>query len=97
MSLIGSKVKAFGDENKGVWAGETTKPKVFKITNIWGNITICLEGYDAKKDGLIYTDPCFKRELNALLTKFGASLEVSYSESGMQGNDSVNMDISTNL
>jgi len=57
--------------------------RVFFNTNTW----------DTNKDGLIYTDKQFMRELKELLTiqGFDAS-DVSYSEQGMQGDTYVSCD-----
>lgn len=53
--------------------------------------------WDVNKDGLIYTDAQFMRELKAALLKNGFSKaavnEVSYSEQGMQGNNFVSCDV----
>jgi hypothetical protein len=50
--------------------------------------------WDVNKDGLIYTDKQFMRELKELLTQkgFDAS-DVSYSEQGMQGDNYVSCDV----
>jgi hypothetical protein len=50
--------------------------------------------WDTYKDGLIYTDKQFMRELKELLTVqgFDAS-DVSYSEQGMQGDTYVSCDV----
>jgi hypothetical protein len=58
--------------------------RVFFNTNTW----------DTHKDGLIYTDKQFMRELKELLTAkgFDAS-DVSYSEQGMQGDAYVSCDV----
>ena len=50
--------------------------------------------WDTNKDGLIYTDKQFMRELKELLTAkgFDAS-DVSYSEQGMQGDAYVSCDV----
>ena len=58
--------------------------RVFFNTNTW----------DTHKDGLIYTDKQFMRELKELLTVqgFDAS-DVSYSEQGMQGDTYVSCDV----
>ena len=58
--------------------------RVFFNTNTW----------DTHKDGLIYTDAQFMRELCELLTAkgFDAS-DVSYSEQGMQGDTYVSCDV----
>jgi hypothetical protein len=58
--------------------------RVFFNTNTW----------DTHKDGLIYTDKQFRRELKELLTAkgFDAS-DVDYSEQGMQGDTYVSLDV----
>lgn len=58
--------------------------RVFFNTNTW----------DTNKDGLIYTDKQFMRELVELLTAkgFDAS-DVDYSEQGMQGDTYVSCDV----
>ena len=58
--------------------------RVFFNTNTW----------DTHKDGLIYTDKQFMRELKELLTVqgFDAS-DVDYSEQGMQGDTYVSCDV----
>lgn len=54
------------------------------------------EDWDTSKDGLIYTDKGFMRELREFLTAHGLPGEdVSYSEQGMQGDDYVSCDAGT--
>ena len=50
--------------------------------------------WDVNKQGLIYTDKQFMRELKDLLTAKGFdSKDVSYSEQGMQGDNYVSCDV----
>ena len=50
--------------------------------------------WDVNKQGLIYTDRQFERELREFLTAHGlAGKDVSYSEQGMQGDDYVSCDV----
>lgn len=50
--------------------------------------------WDVNKDGLIYTDRQFERELREFLDLQGlAGKDVSYSEQGMQGDDYVSCDV----
>lgn len=50
--------------------------------------------WDVSKDGLIYTDRLFEKELREFLTAHGlAGADVDYSEQGMQGDDYVSFDI----
>ena len=52
--------------------------------------------WDVNKDGLIYTDTQFKRELQEFLTAHGLpGDDVCYSEQGMQGDDYVSLDAGT--
>lgn len=50
--------------------------------------------WDCNKDGLIYTDRQFEKELVEFLTSIGLrGSDVSYSEQGMQGNNYVSLDV----
>jgi len=50
--------------------------------------------WDTNKDGLIYTDPLFLKELCRMLDALGFdSSDVSYSEQGMQGDEYVSCDV----
>jgi hypothetical protein len=50
--------------------------------------------WDVNKQGLIYTDKQFMRELKELLTAKGFDVkDVSYSEQGMQGDTYVSCDV----
>ena len=52
--------------------------------------------WDTYKDGLIYTDKGFLRELREFLNAHGLpGDDVSYSEQGMQGDDYVSLDAGT--
>lgn len=55
--------------------------------------------WNTDKDGLIYTDDLFLEELHTFLKSQGftveASNDVSYSEQGMQGDEYVSLDVST--
>ena len=50
--------------------------------------------WNVNKDGLIYTDSLFKKQLCKWLTELGYnSKDVSYSEQGMQGDNYVSLDV----
>ena len=50
--------------------------------------------WNVNKDGLIYTDSLFKKQLCNWLTELGYnSKDVSYSEQGMQGDNYVSLDV----
>lgn len=50
--------------------------------------------WNVNKDGLIYTDSLFKKQLRNWLTELGYNAtDVSYSEQGMQGDNYVSLDV----
>ena len=49
--------------------------------------------WDTSKDGLIYTDSQFKRDLMAFVKQQGLVVDLCYSEQGMQGDDYVSLDV----
>jgi hypothetical protein len=50
--------------------------------------------WQVDKDGLIYTDPVFKKELVQFLNSIGLiGSDCTYSEQGMQGDDYVSCDV----
>lgn len=64
--------------------------------NEWGELLVYFdtESWNVDRDGLIYTDQLFQRELLAWLNTIGLTGDtVSYSEQGMQGNDYVSLDV----
>jgi hypothetical protein len=50
------------------------------------------EDWDVEKDGLIYTDKLFIKQLNSFLVQHGLT-SVDYSEQGMQGDNFVSCDV----
>ena len=98
------KVKATLNTNgNGYWSN---KAKAVEITGLqlsytndeldFGELRVFFNTatWDTHKDGLIYTDKQFMRELKELLTTkgFDAS-DLSYSEQGMQGDTYVSCDV----
>ena len=86
---------------KGLWS---TVAKAVRIVDVqlsyvsderdYGDLHVYFDEstWDCNKDGLIYTDKQFKRELNEFLVSQGLCA-VSYSEQGMQGDDFVSCDV----
>lgn len=53
-----------------------------------------IKSWNVNKNGLIYTDRQFDKQLKAVLNTMGlASRDVDYSEQGMQGNNYVSYDV----
>ena len=88
---------------KGYWSRKATAVEItglqLSYTNdelSFGELRVFFntKTWDVNKDGLIYTDKQFMRELKDLLTAkgFDAS-DVSYSEQGMQGDTYVSCDV----
>ena len=103
----GKTVKAFGSDSKGAW-GSSDKERNFKVVAVnvvyvdddakshFASVDFVLDRYSSETDGLIYTDKKFLDSLKRLATS--ASLDPNafmYSEQGLQGTDTVNMDVST--
>ncbi len=71
-----------------VWEGEPDS-KAFGELRVYFDMST----WDTRKDGLIYTDHQFVKELRAFLDAHGLpGKDVSYSEQGMQGDDYVSLD-----
>ncbi len=49
--------------------------------------------WDVNKDGLIYTDSQFKKDLMQFVKQHGLVVDLCYSEQGMQGDDYVSLDV----
>ena len=50
------------------------------------------QDWDISKDGLIYTDDLFHKQLVEYFSTLGVAGEIDYSEQGMQGDDYVSLD-----
>ena len=51
------------------------------------------DDWDVSKDGLIYTDSQFYKDLQAFIKQQGLVVDLCYSEQGMQGDDYVSLDV----
>lgn len=91
---------------KGLWSRKAAAVDITKLLlDTWdyegkndsGNLKVYFNTNDwnVEKDGLIYTDPLFERELNQKLKKLGLLGNIGYSEQGMQGRDFVDFDVSS--
>lgn len=95
-------------DGKGLWS-QQAKPvivtgldcvitKMEDEDRLFGELMVRfdLASWDTDKDGLIYTDDRFLKELHTFLKSQGftaeASEDVSYSEQGMQGDEYVSLD-----
>jgi hypothetical protein len=85
----------------GYWSNKAKAVQVTKIevTNYdnddFGELRVFFtkKTWNPEKDGLIYTDALFEKELLAALKKEGFKVSgVGYSEQGMQGPDYVSLD-----
>ena len=99
----------FNTNGKGLWSTARKAVKTTHIAlpyvndeRDFGELRVYFDNswqvYDPKtrkaKDGLIYTDRLFERELRGFLTQHGlAGKNVDYSEQGMQGDDYVSCDV----
>ena len=75
-------------ERGTIWDGET-------INEAFGEFRVYFDTdtWDTNKDGLIYTDRLFEKELREFLDAHGLpGKDVCYSEQGMQGDDYVSLD-----
>ena len=90
---------------KGLWSTEAREVVVtdFDIgwvsdedwdDEVYGELRVLFDttSWKVNKHGLIYTDPCFLKELRALLRKMNLKGEdVDYTEQGMQGHNYVSL------
>ncbi len=98
------KVNATLNTNgKGYWSRKQTGVEVTRLVLAYTNdeldfgelrVYFNTKTWDVNKDGLVYTDKQFMRELKDLLTQLGFDAsDVSYSEQGMQGDNYVSCDV----
>lgn len=83
----------------GIWTHNKAQLKVyFDFEDVKGyeqfNVCFDPEIWDTEELGIIYTDKKFLSCVKEQLSKMIENPKFSYSESGMQGNDHVNFDVS---
>ena len=95
----------------GLWSDTETEVRIVDMVldigteyeddnTIFGEFRVYFDTHtwDTRKDGLIYTDKRFLRELREFLNAHGLPGEdVCYSEQGMQGDDYVSLDAGTDF
>jgi len=98
-------------DGKGLWSRQAKSVTVIGIDciitkmededQLFGELMVRFDtaSWDTDKDGLIYTDGLFLQELQTFLKSQGfsnaASDDVGYSEQGMQGDEYVSLDVSS--
>ena len=96
-------------DGKGLWSNKSKPIIVTSINCMIGKdedgfigelmVRFDLSSWDTDKDGLIYTDDLFRKQLHEFLMSQGFTKEtatdVSYSEQGMQGDEYVSLDVSS--
>jgi len=88
---------------KGYWSRKATAVEITGLQLAYTNdeldfgelrVRFNTKTWDVNKDGLIYTDKQFMRELKELLVQKGFDTsDLSYSEQGMQGDTYVSCDV----
>jgi hypothetical protein len=98
-------------DGKGLWSNKSKPVIVTGINCMIGKVEdedcfigelmvrFDLASWDTDKDGLIYTDDLFRKQLHEFLISQGFTREtttdVSYSEQGMQSDEYVSLDVSS--
>ena len=98
-------------DGRGLWSSKSKPVTVTGIDciitkmededRLFGELMVRFDtvSWNTDKDGLIYTDDLFLQELHTFLKSQGftveASDDVSYSEQGMQGDEYVSLDVSS--
>lgn len=92
----------FNTDGRGYWSN---KVKAVEIVDMrlgyvaedrdYGELRVYFntDTWDVETDGLIYTDRQFKIDLQKFITEQGLTVDLCYSEQGMQGNNYVSFDI----
>jgi hypothetical protein len=76
-------------EITGMDLGYVSDDKEFGELRVYFNT----DTWDVEEHGLIYTDRQFYVELQELIKQHGLTVDLSYSEQGMQGEDYVSLDV----
>ncbi len=76
-------------EITGIELGYVSEDKEFGELRVYFNT----DTWDVEEHGLIYTDKQFYVELQQLIKQQGLTVDLSYSEQGMQGEDYVSLDV----
>lgn len=90
-------------DGKGLWSRKVAAVEITSLQLAYTNdeldfgelrVRFNTKTWDVNKDGLIYTDRLFLKQLREFLTAngFDAS-DVDYSEQGMQGDNYVSLDV----
>jgi hypothetical protein len=95
--------KVLNTNGTGYWSLKSKPVRVNKLELSWVNsggvfgelrVHFDTNTWDTQRDGLIYTDNLFMKELQEFLTTLGMQgSDVDYSEHGMQGDDYVSFDV----
>jgi len=93
--------KSLNTSGNGLWSSKVTSVNVTGLDleyvndeGVYGELRVYFDttSWDIDKDGLIYTDKQFLKELKVLLAEQYLGTDVSYSEQGMQGDTFVSLD-----
>ena len=90
-------------DGSGYWSERAAAVRVYCVDlyyaneeNTCGSVDIYFDKktWNIEEDGLIYTDELFMRELRAALAAHGIDAsDIDYSEQGLQGDFTVNIDV----
>jgi hypothetical protein len=96
----------FNTTGDGYWSGKRKSVRIVGMSLPYVNDDatfgeLCVyfneQDWDTAKDGLIYTDKGFVRELREYLQQQGIKGKIEYSEQGMQGDNYVSFDVGENF
>lgn len=76
------------------FSDEGEMPSYGELVVVFDTKVLSATSWSTDKDGLIYTDPAFLKDLRAFLREHGLpGNDVQYSEQGMQGDSYVSLDV----